>query len=53
MPIRVRRMLERPLGSVRWNDDAVDAGVTGLPPISGSWPVAAMAKSLGARPGNT
>jgi len=27
-PIRVRRMLERPFGSVRWREDAVDAGVT-------------------------
>jgi MFS family permease len=33
-PIRVRRMLERPFGSVRWTDDAVDAGVTDVLPIN-------------------
>jgi hypothetical protein len=33
-PIRARRMLERPFGSVRWTDDAVDAGVTDVLPIN-------------------
>jgi hypothetical protein len=26
-PVRVRRMLERPFGSVRWTDESMDAGV--------------------------
>lgn len=29
-PARVRRMLERPFGSVRWKDDVLDSGVTEL-----------------------
>jgi MFS family permease len=33
-PIRVRRMLERPFGSVRSSEDAVDAGVTDVLPIN-------------------
>jgi MFS family permease len=33
-PIRVRRMLERPFGSVRWNEDAIDPGLTGVLPIN-------------------
>jgi MFS family permease len=32
-PIQVRRMLERPFGSVRWNEDALDAGVTDVLPL--------------------
>jgi MFS family permease len=31
-PVRVRRMLERPFGSVRWNEEAPDRGVTVLQP---------------------
>jgi hypothetical protein len=33
-PIRVRRMLERPFGSVRSSEDAVDAGGTDVLPIN-------------------
>jgi MFS family permease len=33
-PILVRRMLERPFGSVRWSDDAVDASVTDVLPLN-------------------
>ncbi len=33
-PIRVRRMLERPFGSVRFSEDAVDAGVTDVLPLN-------------------
>jgi hypothetical protein len=32
-PIRVRRMLERPFGSVRWNEDAMDPGEDDVLPI--------------------
>jgi MFS family permease len=32
-PIRVRRMLERPFGSVRLSENAVDAGVTDVLPL--------------------
>ncbi len=33
-PVRVRRMLERPFGSVRWQDDAPDAGSSEVLPIT-------------------
>lgn len=33
-PLRVRRMLERPFGSVRWKDDAPDIGRTEVLPIT-------------------
>ena len=35
-PPIVRRMLERPFGSVRWRDDAPDYGARGIFPISSS-----------------
>lgn len=31
-PVRVRRMLERPFGSVRWNDHVIDRAVSGSCP---------------------
>ena len=31
-PLKVRRMLERPFGSVRWKEEAPDRGVTELLP---------------------
>jgi len=34
-PIRVRRMLERPLGSVRWKDETPDRSTTDHAPIAG------------------
>lgn len=34
-PIRIRRMLERPLGSVRWKDETPDRSTTDHAPISG------------------
>ena len=33
-PIRIRRMLERPFGSVRWKDDTPDRGQDTITPIS-------------------
>lgn len=33
-PVRVRRMLERPFGSVRWRDDTPDHGTDAITPIS-------------------
>ncbi|MDB5714464.1 MAG: transporter [Sphingomonadales bacterium] len=33
-PLRVRRMLERPFGSVRWKDEAPDVGQTEVLPIT-------------------
>ncbi|MDO7842119.1 MFS transporter [Sphingomonas immobilis] len=33
-PLRVRRMLERPFGSVRWKEDAPDAGRSEVLPIT-------------------
>ncbi len=33
-PIRVRRMLERPFGSVRWKDDTPDRAVSEVLPVS-------------------
>ncbi|OQW55862.1 MAG: MFS transporter [Proteobacteria bacterium SG_bin9] len=33
-PVRVRRMLERPFGSVRWKDDTPDRGTDAITPIS-------------------
>ena len=33
-PIRVRRMLERPFGSVRWKDDSPDLGAHEVLPVS-------------------
>jgi hypothetical protein len=32
-PVQVRRMLERPFGSVRWNVDAVDIGGDDVLPL--------------------
>jgi MFS family permease len=32
-PVRIRRMLERPFGSVRWKDDSPDRGATDVMPI--------------------
>jgi hypothetical protein len=32
--VRIRRMLERPFGSVRWREDAPDAGNTEVLPIT-------------------
>ncbi len=32
-PLRVRRMLERPFGSVRWKDDTPDRGVNEILPV--------------------
>ncbi|MCC6920383.1 MAG: MFS transporter [Alphaproteobacteria bacterium] len=32
-PVRIRRMLERPFGSVRWKDEAPDPAVQGVLPI--------------------
>jgi MFS family permease len=34
-PIRVRRMLERPIGSVRWKDETPDRSTTDHAPIAG------------------
>jgi hypothetical protein len=34
-PIRVRRMLERPVGSVRWKDETPDRSTTDHAPIAG------------------
>jgi len=41
-PIRVRRMLERPIGSVRWKEDTPDRSTGDVAPIAspGSGPVA-------------
>ena len=33
-PPRVRRMLERPFGSVRWKENSVDAGETDVLPVA-------------------
>ncbi|MDB5697863.1 MAG: protein of unknown function DitE [Alphaproteobacteria bacterium] len=33
-PVRVRRMLERPFGSVRWNDETRDRGAADVLPLS-------------------
>lgn len=33
-PVRIRRMLERPFGSVRWKDDTPDRGTDAITPIS-------------------
>lgn len=33
-PLRARRMLERPFGSVRWKEDAPDAGLREVLPVS-------------------
>ena len=33
-PVRIRRMLERPFGSVRWKDDTPDHGNDSITPIS-------------------
>lgn len=35
-PVRVRRMLERPFGSVRWKDDTPDHGAAEMPPVIAS-----------------
>jgi transmembrane secretion effector len=35
-PIRVRRMLERPFGSVRWKDETPDSGATEVLPVVAS-----------------
>jgi MFS family permease len=35
-PIRVRRMLERPIGSVRWKDETPDRSTTDHAPIAGT-----------------
>lgn len=32
-PVRVRRMLERPFGSVRWKDDVPDPAANEVPPV--------------------
>ena len=32
-PVRIRRMLERPFGSVRWKDESPDRGATEIVPI--------------------
>ena len=34
-PIRVRRMLERPIGSVRWKDETPDRSTTDHAPVAG------------------
>jgi hypothetical protein len=34
-PIRIRRMLERPIGSVRWKDETPDRSITDHAPIAG------------------
>jgi hypothetical protein len=34
-PIRIRRMLERPVGSVRWKDETPDRSTTDHAPIAG------------------
>jgi Transmembrane secretion effector len=34
-PVRVRRMLERPIGSVRWKDETPDRSITDHPPAAG------------------
>ncbi len=34
-PVRVRRMLERPIGSVRWKDETPDHSITDHPPVAG------------------
>src|SRR5580698_5726602 len=34
-PIRIRRMLERPIGSVRWKDDTPDRSTGDVAPIAG------------------
>ena len=33
-PVRIRRMLERPFGSVRWKDESPDRGATEIVPIT-------------------
>ena len=33
-PVRVRRMLERPFGSVRWKEDTPDAAATEVLPVA-------------------
>lgn len=33
-PVRVRRMLERPFGSVRWKDDTPDRAGSDVLPVS-------------------
>ncbi|WP_204336505.1 MFS transporter, partial [Proteus mirabilis] len=33
-PVRVKRMLERPFGSVRWKDDTPDNAATDVIPIA-------------------
>jgi len=35
-PIRIKRMLERPFGSVRWKDDAPDVGMGEVLPTTGA-----------------
>jgi hypothetical protein len=34
-PVRIRRMLERPIGSVRWKDETPDRSTTDHAPIAG------------------
>jgi MFS family permease len=34
-PVRVRRMLERPIGSVRWKDETPDRSITDHSPVAG------------------
>src|SRR5271157_2159674 len=34
-PVRIRRMLERPIGSVRWKDETPDRSITDHPPVAG------------------
>jgi MFS family permease len=33
-PVRIRRMLERPIGSVRWKDTTPDRSVSGIEPLA-------------------
>jgi hypothetical protein len=35
-PVRIRRMLERPFGSVRWRDDTPDLGAAEVLPVIAS-----------------
>jgi len=34
-PVRIRRMLERPVGSVRWKDETPDRSITDHPSVAG------------------
>jgi MFS family permease len=34
-PVRIRRMLERPIGSVRWKDETPDRSITDHAPVAG------------------